>query len=215
MCLPLSPRGLWPMYQTVRRDRRRASSPARPPAAAPAFPYPEGGGVLPVFNHEVETRRWPYVTICLIGLNVLVVRLRGHSRRRASSPSFSNGAWSPAASRPRSRFTTCSPSARRMFLHAGAVQLLGNMVFLYVVGDAVEDAFGRWWYLGLYLASGFFGTMVYVAMAHGSAVPVVGVQRCRRGRDRRPACCCGPRPGSGCLAYCCCSTSSASCTSSW
>ena len=50
--------------------------------------------------------------------------------------------------------------------------LLGNMWFLYVFGDAVEDAFGPWWYLGLYLASGFFGTMAFVATAGASPLPV-------------------------------------------
>ncbi len=129
--------------------------------------------MLPVFNHEVETRRWPYVTICLIGLNVLAFACEATAGAHLI-PFFQQ--WGVVPGRIQAQITvhnllTIGPA---MFLHAGAVQLLGNMVFLYVVGDAVEDAFGRWWYLGLYVASGFVGTMAYVALAHGSAVPVVG-----------------------------------------
>ncbi len=129
--------------------------------------------MLPVFNHEVETHRWPYMTICLIGVNVLVFAFEVTVGARLV-PFFQD--WGVVPGRIETQLTvdnvlTIAPS---LFLHVGAVQLLGNMLFLYVVGDAVEDAFGRWWYLGLYLASGLIGTVVYVAVAHNSAVPAVG-----------------------------------------
>lgn len=48
------------------------------------------------------------------------------------------------------------------------------MWFLFVFGDAVEDAFGPWWFLALYLLSGFFGGMAFVAVHAASPLPVVG-----------------------------------------
>ena len=61
-----------------------------------------------------------------------------------------------------------------MFLHVSVIHLAGNMWFLFVFGDAVEDALGAMWFFGLYLVSGFFGGMAILATAGSSAVPVVG-----------------------------------------
>jgi membrane associated rhomboid family serine protease len=129
--------------------------------------------VLPVFSHEVKTRRWPYVTICLMGLNVLCFVFEETMGARFIP--FLQG-WGVVPGRIQAEITghNMLTIGSSMFLHVGVVHLLGNMWFLYVFGDAVEDAFGHWWYLGLYLASGFFGTMVFVATAHGSPLPVIG-----------------------------------------
>jgi membrane associated rhomboid family serine protease len=59
-------------------------------------------------------------------------------------------------------------------LHVGVIHLLMNMWFLFVFGDAVEDALGPWWFLFLYFVSGFFGSMLYVATAGESPIPAVG-----------------------------------------
>lgn len=42
-----------------------------------------------------------------------------------------------------------------MFMHAGWMHILGNMLFLWIFGNNVEDAFGRLGYLAFYLAGGF------------------------------------------------------------
>ena len=129
--------------------------------------------MLPVVSHEVKTRRWPYVTVCLIGLNVIAFAFEASVGTRFV-PFLQE--WGVVPGRIQAEitthnlFTVCSS----MFLHVGFVHLLGNMWFLYVFGDAVEDAFGPWWYLGLYLASGFFGTMAFVATAGASPLPVIG-----------------------------------------
>ena len=49
-----------------------------------------------------------------------------------------------------------------MFLHADFIHLGGNMLFLYVFGDNVEDAFGHGRYLAFYLLSGIVASIVYL-----------------------------------------------------
>jgi membrane associated rhomboid family serine protease len=129
--------------------------------------------VLPVFSHEVKTSRWPYMTICLIGLNVLMFAFEVTVGARFV-PFLQE--WGVVPGRIQAEITghNVLTVGSSMFLHVGLVHLLGNMWFLYVFGDAVEDAFGPWWYLGLYLVSGFFGTMVFVATAGKSPLPAIG-----------------------------------------
>ena len=61
-----------------------------------------------------------------------------------------------------------------MFLHAGWAHLLGNMLFLWIFGDNVEDRFGHLRYLGFYLLAGAVATLVFVIPAGNSPVSLVG-----------------------------------------
>jgi membrane associated rhomboid family serine protease len=61
-----------------------------------------------------------------------------------------------------------------MFLHAGWAHLLGNMLFLFIFGDNVEDAFGHLKYLLFYLACGIAAGLAQVYLAPGSSLPGVG-----------------------------------------
>jgi membrane associated rhomboid family serine protease len=51
-----------------------------------------------------------------------------------------------------------------MFMHAGWLHILGNMLFLLIFGNNVEDAFGRLGYLAFYLVGGFVATLLQTAM---------------------------------------------------
>ena len=61
-----------------------------------------------------------------------------------------------------------------MFLHAGWSHLLGNMLFLWIFGDNVEDAFGHLRYLGFYLLCGVLATLAFVLPSAGSVGTLVG-----------------------------------------
>jgi membrane associated rhomboid family serine protease len=61
-----------------------------------------------------------------------------------------------------------------MFVHAGFLHFLGNMVFLFIFGDNVEDRFGILGFWGLYLAGGLMSTLVDLAHRPLSDVPSVG-----------------------------------------
>ena len=75
---------------------------------------------------------------------------------------------------PRSRAHNLVTVLTSLFLHVSVIHLAGNMWFLFVFGDAVEDALGTVWFLGLYLVSGFFGGMAILATTGSSPIPVVG-----------------------------------------
>jgi len=61
-----------------------------------------------------------------------------------------------------------------MFVHAGWLHLLGNMLFLLIFGNNVEDRFRKVPYLIFYLACGYVAAYGFAAMNSGSVAPLVG-----------------------------------------
>jgi len=61
-----------------------------------------------------------------------------------------------------------------MFLHAGWLHLFGNMLYLWIFGNNVEDRLGRLAFAGFYLAGGTVAAVAQVAVDPGSEVPLVG-----------------------------------------
>ncbi len=61
-----------------------------------------------------------------------------------------------------------------MFMHAGIIHLIGNMYFLFIFGDNIEDALGHGVFLGLYLLSGLAGGLLHIAFDPHSIVPALG-----------------------------------------
>lgn len=73
----------------------------------------------------------------------------------------------PAAMKPATLVT-------HTFIHAGILHLLGNLFFLYLVGPAVEDVWGRPLYLGFYLLSGIVAALVFAAKYSDLNEPLIG-----------------------------------------
>ena len=61
-----------------------------------------------------------------------------------------------------------------MFLHGGWLHLIGNMWFLWIYGDNVEDILGRYKYLLFYLGCGVAAALAQVVASPGSRVPTIG-----------------------------------------
>jgi membrane associated rhomboid family serine protease len=61
-----------------------------------------------------------------------------------------------------------------MFMHANLAHLGGNLWFLWIFGDNVEDAVGHWRYLGFYLAGGVAAALLQVLTNLSAAAPIVG-----------------------------------------
>jgi membrane associated rhomboid family serine protease len=66
------------------------------------------------------------------------------------------------------------PMFTSMFLHGGLMHLLGNMLFLYVFGDNVEDYFGHLGYLIFFLFCGVTSGFVHVLFNWSSSLPAMG-----------------------------------------
>jgi membrane associated rhomboid family serine protease len=61
-----------------------------------------------------------------------------------------------------------------MFMHGSWIHLLGNMLFLWVFGNNIEDRLGTAKYLGFYLVAGVVATAAHIAVQPASTVPLVG-----------------------------------------
>jgi membrane associated rhomboid family serine protease len=61
-----------------------------------------------------------------------------------------------------------------LFVHGNWMHLIGNMLFLWVFGDNVEDAMGHWRFLVFYLLCGIGAALAHVAMSASSDIPLVG-----------------------------------------
>jgi len=61
-----------------------------------------------------------------------------------------------------------------MFLHAGWLHLISNMLFLWVFADNVEDAFGHWGFLVFYLICGIAGALIHTLLHASSHAPLIG-----------------------------------------
>jgi membrane associated rhomboid family serine protease len=125
--------------------------------------------MFPIGDDDSGRRTVPLVTYGLIAVNVLFffVELNG-------GESFIQQ-WSVVPRRlmanPTSDFPTIFTS---MFMHAGWVHLLGNMLYLWIFGDNVEDNFGHAKFLIFYLLCGLAATFAQVFVSAGSSVPNLG-----------------------------------------
>jgi membrane associated rhomboid family serine protease len=135
--------------------------------------------VLPL-RDNVPTRSFPLVTVALIAANVLVwvlyqlPNLEGSIVELAYQPcEVVNTCPTVGEDWPVTAFTS-------MFMHGGWAHLLGNMLFLWIFGNNVEDALGKVRFLLFYLAGGLFATatQTVVTLAFGNdlqaAIPNVG-----------------------------------------
>jgi membrane associated rhomboid family serine protease len=125
--------------------------------------------MFPIGDDNSARRTLPVVTYALILLNVLFffVELSG------GDPFIQQ--WSVVPRRllanPAGDFPTVVTS---MFMHAGWVHLLGNMLYLWIFGDNVEDNFGHVKFLIFYLLCGVAATFAQVMMSANSTVPNLG-----------------------------------------
>jgi membrane associated rhomboid family serine protease len=107
--------------------------------------------------------RVPFITWALIAINI-VVFLISLTDLEGFVSTFG---FTPAAFSIITMFTS-------MFLHGGWEHLLGNMWFLFIFGDNVEDVFGHWLYLLFYVLAGVAATLSHYFLNLGSSVPAVG-----------------------------------------
>lgn len=66
------------------------------------------------------------------------------------------------------------PIFTSMFLHSGLAHILGNMLFLWIFGDNVEDYFGHWGYLFFYLLCGIGSGLLHIFFNLHSTLPALG-----------------------------------------
>lgn len=127
--------------------------------------------MFPIRDHN-PSGRIPYVTYALIVINVLVfVSYAGVIDDARFGSILGDYALVPAEfSRGEDTFTLLTS----MFMHGGWMHLIGNMLFLWIFGDNLEDAFGHIWFLIFYLACGVAADLAHILPNPNSQVPLVG-----------------------------------------
>ncbi|RKZ25500.1 rhomboid family intramembrane serine protease [bacterium] len=113
------------------------------------------------------SRKFPLVTLTLIGVNIAVFLYQLQAGEKIV---YAFGLVPARISHLSSLYTfiTC------MFLHGGWFHLLGNMLYLWIFGDNVEDRMGRIPFLIFYILVGVLGSLAYLALHPSSTIPLIG-----------------------------------------
>lgn len=112
-------------------------------------------------------KRFPFVNTTFIILNILAFLMVIVSASAEST--FEEVALKPDDPHPFAFLTS-------MFMHAGIWHLIGNMLYLYICGDNVEDKFGHIGYFFFYLAAGIAADALYLMTVppEAKSIPLVG-----------------------------------------
>jgi membrane associated rhomboid family serine protease len=125
--------------------------------------------MLPISDDDSARRITPLITYVLIALNVFVFFLEIIN----GDAFIERWAFIPAQflANPVAELPTLFTS---MFMHAGWVHLFGNMLYLWIFGDNVEDRLGHAIFIIFYILSGLGATFAQLAFSAGSNVPNLG-----------------------------------------
>ena len=137
--------------------------------------------MLPI-KDNIPTDRFPLVTVALILANVVVYLLAvSHGGSFISGPDAHEivkyGAIPYALTHP-GKATGSIPTWETvftgMFMHASIVHIIGNMLFLWIFANNVEDSMGPVRFLAFYIAGGLAALALQVAIGPNSISPEVG-----------------------------------------
>ncbi|MGH9464995.1 MAG: rhomboid family intramembrane serine protease [Thermoanaerobaculia bacterium] len=144
------------------------------------------------YRDENETQRTAWLTMTIVAANVVVwllVQGAGTTPSLPASvcdfgliPGELTGRLAPGTGFEMGEGLVCESDPGRqpahvltsMFLHGSWMHLLGNMWFLWIFGNNIEDSMGRLRYLAFYPLCGVAAALAQTALTPGSAVPMVG-----------------------------------------
>ncbi|MFZ3151922.1 MAG: rhomboid family intramembrane serine protease [Anaerolineaceae bacterium] len=128
--------------------------------------------MIPI-RDEIKTRHTPVVTYILIAINVIVfiIELNFGSDMDAMMYKY---AMIPSEVTTGFDVGDVSNIFTSMFMHAGWTHLIGNMLYLWIFGDNVEDRLGHFRYLAFYLVGGVVAAFAHIAINPSSQIPTVG-----------------------------------------
>ncbi len=125
--------------------------------------------MFPIGDDNTSRRTVPVVTYALIAINVLFFLVE----LIAGDAFIETWAFVPTRflANPGGDFITIFTS---MFMHGGWLHIGGNMLYLWIFGDNIEDRFGHLRYLVFYLVCGGAATFAQMAFSMGSSIPNLG-----------------------------------------
>jgi len=128
--------------------------------------------MIPI-RDEIKTHRTPVVNYLLILTNVAVFLLTLVFNRNPEDVFF-EFALIPYQIKQGLDLGDMRNILTSMFMHAGWFHLLGNMLYLWIFGDNIEDRLGHFKYLLFYIVGGFFAAFAHYMTNPSSTVPTVG-----------------------------------------
>lgn len=128
--------------------------------------------MIPI-RDEIPTRRVPIVNYLLIAANVLVFILMWLVGSAQESVVY-QFAMIPANYQDGVDLGDVADLFISMFMHAGLAHIGGNMLYLWIFGDNVEDQLGSGRYLIFYLVGGLIASFTHLLTNPGSQIPTVG-----------------------------------------
>ena len=128
--------------------------------------------MIPIRDHNPSLRT-PYVTLTLIGVNIAVYLYSAAvlTTDQALLRFYYDYAMIPARLSGGENY---SGLATAIFVHAGILHLAGNVLFLWIFGDNMEDKMGHIPFLVFYMVSGVGANLAQFAVDTGSPIPTVG-----------------------------------------
>jgi membrane associated rhomboid family serine protease len=135
--------------------------------------------VVPIYDDNPFTQPIkPIVTWCLIALNLGVYFYETGATEIGLDRMIDNFSLTPASligdMDARGWIPAVVTLISYQFFHADIGHVLGNMIFLWVFGDDIERALGRWRYLAFYLLCGLVGGLVFVVNDPHSKIELIG-----------------------------------------
>ncbi len=128
--------------------------------------------MIPI-RDEIKTHRIPFVNYALILVNVAVF-LWAYVFNANPDAVYSEFALFPYEIQQGLDVGDMRDILTSMFMHAGWFHLLGNMLYLWIFGDNIEDRLGHIRYLLFYLAGGIFAAFAHYFTNPSSVIPTVG-----------------------------------------
>jgi membrane associated rhomboid family serine protease len=135
--------------------------------------------IIPL-KDNVPTRTVPIITVSLILVNIFIFVWNGMFSFTSSEEIIQKYAFVP---REMLTAITVRPDlipyniltmVTSMFLHGGVIHTAGNMLYLWIFGNNVEDIIGKGRFLTFYILSGMIATSVQFSIDTTSAIPLIG-----------------------------------------
>ena len=120
------------------------------------------------------TRRFPLVTLALIGTNVLIFLYELSLDGRALDQLILTGGVIPYQVTNNFGVDVARDMLTSMFLHGGWMHLLSNMLYLWIFGNNIEDILGRVRFILFYLLCGIVASLAQVLVNPEAVVPTIG-----------------------------------------
>ena len=135
--------------------------------------------VFPIYDDNPFKRaRLPYVTWGLIALNVAIFLVEVGASEVAVKGILASFAATPAAVVHKIPHAGLVPPeftlVSYMFLHGSWEHIIGNMIYLFVFGDDIEDALGSMRFIAFYVLTGIASAAVFILVNTNSTTPLVG-----------------------------------------